>query len=168
VPGFAWGSPIVWGDSIFITSVLSDEPRPEPDRDPNSVMRPHTGGKTHQKALSTPYRWILYAIDFGSGRIRWERELRRGVPVDTKHTKNTYASETAVTDGERVYVYHASAGLFAVDFNGKIHWSREIRLPEPKGDVATAASPTLTKGSGPRTLAASYFIGVGQAASPAL
>ena len=110
---------------------------------------------------------MLYALDFQTGRLRWERELRRGTPVNAKHSKNTYASETAVTDGERVYVYHASAGLFAVDFTGRIAWSREVTLPDPPSDVATQASPTLNK-DGSRSIASSYLMGMGQAASPAL
>jgi outer membrane protein assembly factor BamB len=168
IPGFAWSSPIVWGDYVFVTSVLSDEPRPTPDVDPNAVAQPHTGGTVGQKPLQTPYRWMLYALDFQTGRLKWERELRRGIPINTKHSKNTYASETPVTDGERVYVFHASAGLFAVDFKGRIVWSHEVKLPESAGDLPTQASPTLTGGGPPRNVAAGTFVGIGQAASPAL
>ena len=162
VPGFAWSSPIVWGDYVFVTSVISDEPRPTADTDPKMVAAPHTGGETNQKPLPTPYRWVLYAFDFETGRLRWERELRRGTPVGPKHSKNTYASETPVTDGERVYVFHGSAGLFAVDFTGRIVWSREVTLPE------APPAATLTRERTGETLAASYFVGLGQAASPVL
>ena len=168
VPGFAWGSPIVWGDSVFVTSVLSDEPRPAPDRDPNAVAQPHTGGIVNQKPLSSPYRWVLYALDFETGRLKWECELRRGLPASNKHSKNTYASETPVTDGERVYVYHASAGLFAVDFSGRLVWSRDLKLPESAGGAPTQVSPTLNKSGTAQSVAASYLLGLGQAASPAL
>ena len=168
VPGFSWGSPIVWGDDIFITTVVSEEPRPTPDLDPKMVANPHTGGEMKQKPLSSPYRWVLYAIDFKTGRIRWERELRRGIPEETKHSKNSWGSETPVTDGKRVYVYHANAGLFAVDFNGKLVWSRTVRMPSPPSNVPTVVSPVLSKGEAPKPLAAGHFIGLGQAASPAL
>lgn len=168
VPGFAWGSPVAWGETIFITTVISAEPRPTPDLDPKSVANPHTGGEGKQKALDSEYRWVLYGIDFKTGRIRWERELRRGLPADTKHSKNSYGSETPVTDGERVYVFHAQAGLFAVDMNGQLVWSREVTPPKPTAAPTTVGSPVLTGGAPPKTLASSYFIGIGQAASPAL
>ena len=178
LPGAAWGSPIVWGDQVFVTTVISDEPRPEPDLDPRAVQNPHTGGLLKQEPLSTPYRWVLYAIDFDTGAVDWERELRQGIPEGTKHSKNSYASETPVTDGERVYVYHANAGLFAVDVDGTLVWSREVELPPAPSEVSTESSPVLNKireelpdasgGAPPRTLAGSYFMGVGQAASPAL
>src|SRR4030095_382458 len=94
--------------------------------------------------------------------------LRRGSPEVTKHTKNTWASETPVTDGERVYVFHASAGLFAVDFKGNLVWSRAVRMPEASGATQTQASAILNKDGAPKSVAASYFVGIGQASSPAL
>ena len=168
VPGSAWSSPIVWGDDVFVTTVISDAPRPTLDLNPESVLNPHTGGRMKQPPLSTPYRWVLYAIDFHTGAIRWERELHQGIPVETKHSKNTYASETPVTDGERVYVYHAGAGLFAVDFDGTLVWSSAVELPQAPAEVATTSSSVITGGAPTRTLAGSYFIGVGHGASPVL
>jgi outer membrane protein assembly factor BamB len=168
VPGFSWGSPIVWGDDIFITTVISDEARPTPELDPKLVENPHTGGEGKQKPLAAPYRWVLYAVDFKTGKIRWQRELRQGIPEETKHSKNSYGSETPVTDGQRIYVYHANAGLFAVDFSGKVLWSRDVRLPGPPAVVPTVGSAVLSGGAPAKTLAAGHFIGIGQAASPAL
>ncbi len=169
VPGQGWSSPIVWDDLIFVTSVLSDEPRQEPGRDlipePGQEGAPVTSvdGIGSAAPLSTPYTWMLYAIDFDTGETRWQRVLRTGVPANPKHPKNTYASETPVTDGRFVYVFHANAGLFAVDFNGEIAWSREVTVPSAPPDVATE-----TRIAPGRTLDADYFAGIGQAASPAL
>ena len=169
VPGQGWSSPIVWGDLVFVTSVLSDEPRQVPGQDlipePGQEGAPVTSvdGIATAPPLATPYTWMLHAIEFETGRTRWQRELRTGIPANQKHPKNTYATETPVTDGEFVYVFHAGAGLFAVDFNGDIAWSREVSVPEPPGGVETA-----TRLSPGRTLDADYFVGIGQAASPAL
>ena len=169
VPGQGWSSPIVWDDLVFVTSVVSDEARQEPGRDiipePGQEGAPVTSidGIMSREPLSTPYSWMLYAIDFETGRIRWERELPRGIRPKRKHPKNTYASETPVTDGERVYVYHGSAGLFAVDFDGRLVWSREVTVPEAPPEVVSAGrvSPGTNVEEG-------YFLGLGQAASPAL
>ena len=168
IPGFAWGSPIAWGDTVFVSTVISDDPRPTVDLDPKSVANPHTGGEGKQRASASEYRWVLIAVDLKSGRVKWERELRRGIPADTKHSKNSFGSETPVTDGERVYVYHSQAGLFAVDFAGTLVWSREVVLPKPLAEPTTKGSTVLAGGAAPKTLASSYFIGIGQAASPAL
>ncbi len=169
VPGQGWSSPIVWDDLIFVTSVLSDEPRQIPGQDlipePGQEGAPVTSvdGIATAPPLATPYTWMLHAIEFETGRTRWRRELRTGIPLNPKHPKNTYASETPVTDGELVYVFHANAGLFAVDFNGDIAWSRDVSVP-----AAPPGVETETRLSPGRTLDADYFVGIGQAASPAL
>src|SRR5262245_60642558 len=48
--------------------------------------------------------------------IKSERELRNRVPPASKLAKNSCATETPVTDGQAVSVYHGKAGLFAVGF----------------------------------------------------
>ena len=151
LPGTAWSSPIVGGDDVFVTTIISDE------QDADLESRP-VENRHHlelEAPLSTPYRWVLYAVDFHTGAIRWERELRQDIVESPKHRKNSYASETPVTDGERVYVYHADAGLFAVDFGGTLVWSRDVELFRPPPEVlkmddtpssGQAASPALHGG----------------------
>jgi outer membrane protein assembly factor BamB len=85
---------------------------------------------------------MVYAVDLKTGRIRWERELRRAVPLAVKHEKNTYASETPVTDGERVYAYFGGVGLFAFDMQGKPLWSKPMDPLKMRG-WGTGASPIV-------------------------
>ena len=93
------------------------------------------------------HRWMLYDIDFRTGRIRWERaDPARRVPQQPVHQKNSYASETPVTDGERVYVYLGYAGLFAFDMSGEPVWSKPMDAPRMRTGWGTAASPVLHDG----------------------
>ena len=65
----------------------------------------------HIKAAAEQ-RWMVYDVDFKTGKIRWAaRAAHRRMPPLLRHIKNSYASETPVTDGERVYVYFGSIGL---------------------------------------------------------
>ncbi len=51
-------------------------------------------------ASSRPEKfWMVYDVEFTTGKIRWARELRTAHPPLLRHVKNSYASETAVTDG---------------------------------------------------------------------
>jgi outer membrane protein assembly factor BamB len=59
------------------------------------------------------------------------------------HIKNTYASETPVTDGQRVYAYFGNVGLFCYDVNGKPLWSKEFVSSKTSNNWGTAASPVL-------------------------
>ena len=92
------------------------------------------------------HRWVLYDVDFQTGKVIWERLLHAAVPSQSTHQKNSYASETPVTDGERVYVYLGYAGLFAFDMNGKPVWSKPMPAPKVRMGWGSAASPVLHDG----------------------
>jgi len=137
IPGHGWSSPVVWGERIFVTSVIPSGQVEAPSKGL------YFGGE--RPAPQSEHRWMVYAIDRASGKILWEREAHRGVPV-SRHLKNTYASETPVTDGERVYVTFGNVGVFAYDFAGTQRWTVPLPpLPTHNG-WGTAASPALHQG----------------------
>jgi outer membrane protein assembly factor BamB len=168
VPGLGWSSPIVWDDYVFVTSVLSNDARPVPGQDIfEDGKSPSYRGGTHVEHGGL-YRWLLYAIDFKTGKVRWERELHTGTPLFIRHPKNTHASETPVTDGKHVYVFHAGAGLFAVDFTGTVVWSRHVAPPSGLESTRDGAATNASAVSGPDGDIAAMFSNLGAAASPAL
>ncbi|HJN46499.1 MAG: PQQ-binding-like beta-propeller repeat protein [Vicinamibacterales bacterium] len=139
IPGLSWSSPVVWEDTIFITSAISagDEPDPIPGLyDPGD-----DNGATRSSQV---HRWVVYNIDFGTGEIRWERELDSATPEIARHIKNSFASETPVTDGRRVYAYFGSAGVVgALNMSGETVWRTELGAYETTLGFGSAASPTL-------------------------
>jgi len=141
IPGLGWSSPVVWGDHIFITSSVTNgqEKAPIP-----GLYDP--GDDNGSMKSSNVHRWVVYDVDFNSGKIRWERELVHATPSLAKHIKNTFASETPVTDGERIYVHFASAGvLTALDLNGRTIWTKETGVFAGSSQYGSAASPALHK-----------------------
>ena len=106
IPGLGWSSPIVWGDQIFVTSAISSGEQTPP--------KPGLYAGTLLYDAKVPHRWMVYAIDFATGKIRGQRQVATMVPSGPKHLKNSFASETPVTDGERLYVYFAPIGVFAL------------------------------------------------------
>ena len=92
------------------------------------------------------HRLLLYDVDFITGKINWERVVHAAVPLQPVHQKNSYASETPVTDGQRVYVYLGYVGLFAFDMSGKPVWSKPMPAPKMRTGWGPAASPVLHNG----------------------
>ena len=92
---------------------------------------------------SEPHRWMVYDVDFKTGRIRWERQVAKAVPSQPRHQKNSYATETPVTDGERVYAYFGNVGLFAFDMNGTPLWSKLMAAVKTRDGFGGAASPAV-------------------------
>ncbi len=148
VPGRGWSSPIVWGDHIFVltsTSVTG----PDVPIQPVENYRARSLGGTMTAAFITdldePLRWVLYDVDFQTGEVRWEQTLHASVPSLPTHQKSTFASETPVTDGQRIYVYLADIGLHAVNFDGTLAWSVEMDWL-PRREWGAASSPVLHDG----------------------
>jgi glyoxylase-like metal-dependent hydrolase (beta-lactamase superfamily II) len=146
VPGLGWGSPIVSGDHVFVTAAVGDEPKPAPGLVIEDGKAPST--PTYwQIPANAVFRWVLYDFDFNTGKLRWQRELHAGTPVTPRYHRNSFATETPVTDGRHVYIFHAPAGLLvAVDYQGQIAWSTKIDQPAtgPEGGpFGPAASPAL-------------------------
>lgn len=136
IPGMGWSSPIVWGDRIFLTTVISAGEVEAPKKGL------YFGGERHNISQAE-HRWVVYCLDFKSGKVLWEREVHRGTPPSTRHLKNSYASETPVTDGERVYAYFGNLGVFAFDFNGKQVWKVNFPVRKTRFGWGTAASPIV-------------------------
>jgi outer membrane protein assembly factor BamB len=60
-----------------------------------------------------------------------------------RHRKNSYTSETPVTDGQAIYVYVAHLGLYAFDFAGTQLWSSPLEPRQVYLNFGGGASPVL-------------------------
>jgi len=89
-------SPIVWGDSVFVTQAVDD-------------------GK----------RRTLMAFDRKTGKQRWQQGVAYD-EADPRHKTNPHCAASPVTDGERVIASFASAGIVAYDFSGKPLWKADL------------------------------------------
>jgi outer membrane protein assembly factor BamB len=127
IPGRAWSSPIIWGDRVFVTTCVQEQT-------PTSEDRRIRGGV---------YRWEVHCLDFGTGKTLWKRIATQGEPRNATHSSNTYASETPVTDGKRVYAYFGMTGLFAYDFEGDLVWKKDLGAYPMERDWGTSSSPLI-------------------------
>ena len=139
IPGRGWSSPIVWGNRVFLTTVIGDA-------DSNPPKGKVEGGKAfpeHRQQTTSVRQWKVLCLDLLSGKVQWERLVHRGPPPAPVHVKNSYATETPVTDGNRVYAYFGNVGVFCFDCDGRLVWSRATRPHTMQFDAGTAASPVL-------------------------
>ena len=138
VPGLGLGSPIVWDATVFVTAVTS-----EGDVEP-PMPGLYRGG---ERAIPTDvHTWSVHALDLETGQIQWSRELHRGVPPASHHLKNTFASETPITDGERLYVAFGNVGIYCLDLTGTVLWSIHLEPLRMRSGWGTASSTALHDG----------------------
>jgi outer membrane protein assembly factor BamB len=143
IPGLALSSPIVWGDTVFVTTAVSS--------DASAPFRHGLYGDVEPSKDVSPHSWRVYAIDKATGRIRWERVAHEGVPRTKRHPKSSQASCTPVTDGRVLVAHFGSEGLFAYDMQGRPLWKRDLGLLntgwfyDPDYEWGAASSPVIYK-----------------------
>jgi len=162
IPGLGWSSPIVAGKNVFLTTVVTDGKAKVPQKGTSysndyaaelmkqGVSEKEMIAKLNARDFEFPsevsLHYFLYSVDLESGKINWKREFYSGRPPGGRHRKNSFSSETPVTDGKRVYVSITNLGVFAYDFDGKQVWNTPQESYPTIMDFGTGSSPTLVNG----------------------
>ena len=135
IAGRGWSSPVVWGNRIFLTTAINEGRTEEPRKGL------YFGGE--RKATKDIHHWKVLCLDLESGKVLWEKLARKGKPQGSIHIKNSYATETPVTDGERVYAYFGNHGLYCYTMDGDLLWSKDWPARKTRHGWGLAASPVL-------------------------
>lgn len=136
VPGRGWSSPIVWGNKIFLTTAINR----------GELELPKKGlyfGGNRPDAPKVQEEQQVLCLDLLTGKKLWAQTVYQGSPPGPIHIKNSYASETPVTDGQRVYAYFGNQGLYCFDLDGRPMWSRRFEPRPIRNGWGTSASPAL-------------------------
>lgn len=141
IPGLSHGSPIVWGDRIFLGTAVSS--------DPNATFKPGLYGAGTASEDRSVHKWQLLALDRRSGKILWTRTAYEGTPREKRHIKSTYASATPTTNGRVVVAFFGSQGLYAYTPDGELLWKKDLgridagAYDSPDYEWGTASSPII-------------------------
>jgi outer membrane protein assembly factor BamB len=147
VPGYGWSSPIVWGDKVFVTSAVSDkQPKPTGGFGPPGGGGGPGGFGRGPRPPDAVYKWEVYCLNAADGKVIWKQTAAEHKPTIPKHGSNTYATETPVTDGERVYAYFGMTGVFCYDLAGKELWKADLGSYSMMFGHGTGGSPMLDDG----------------------
>ena len=150
IPGYGTSTPIIWGNQVFIQTAISSakpEPKalpPEEQGQPPGERRPRRGGGGgRSQTPSDPHQFALLSIDRNSGKIVWQKALRTEVPHEGHHPDHGFASASPVTDGEHVFSYFGSRGLYGLDLNGNVLWQKDLGKMQTRNSFGEGSSPAL-------------------------
>jgi outer membrane protein assembly factor BamB len=131
IPGRGSGSPVVWGDRVFVLTAV-----------PEGV----TGTAQHQPlGRSLPsHKYVVMALDRKTGKVVWEKVAKTEAPHEATHQENgTWASASAVTDGEHVIASFESRGIYAYDMNGTLVWQKDLGDKRMRNTFGEGSTPAL-------------------------
>ncbi len=138
IPGKGHATPISWGDQIIVqTAVPTDKKIEKTDATPENPMSPTQTDLIHQ--------FTVISLDKNSGKINWKTVVKEEMPVERTHELGSWASNSSVTDGENIYAFFGSRGLYCLDFNGKVKWERNFGQMEIVASFGEGSSPAVYK-----------------------
>jgi hypothetical protein len=159
IPGRGWSSPIVSGNRIFLTTAVTEGKSkvPQVGTEYSNEYAAELAKKglndeqilaaVKERDIEMPNEVVLhyyiYCLDLATGAVSWKQQIYTGHPPVGRHRKNSFTSETPVTDGERVYVYIAGLGLYAYDLSGKQVWTTPLEAYPIYLDFGTGGSAVL-------------------------
>jgi len=135
LPGKGHSTPVVWGDQIFLTTAI-----PYGDPIKPRFVRP---GAHDNNAFTHNHEFKVLAVSRKTGKILWQQTLKKAAPHEAGHITASLASASPVTDGERVFAFFGSYGLFCLDTKGKLLWKKDLGEMHSKHGHGEGSSPAL-------------------------
>jgi outer membrane protein assembly factor BamB len=133
IPGRGSASPVVWKDRIFVLTAIPSGATGDDTHKPLGGVQPRVA-----------HRFVVLALDRATGKVVWERVAREATPHEASHQDNgTWASSSAITDGERVYAWFESFGMFVYDMNGKLLWEQDLGDKRMRNQFGEGSTPVL-------------------------
>ncbi len=137
IPGIGHATPIIWGDKVFVQTAVEGT-KAESEEDDNPF-----GGFFGGRNDGPLYKFDLLAISRSDGSVLWQKTLRAIAPHEGTHRDGTYASNSPVTDGEFIYAYFGSRGLYCVDMDGNVKWETDVGTMYKRNTFGEGSSPVL-------------------------
>ena len=113
-------SPIVWDDRVFVTC--------------------YSG---HSDGSLADLKRHLVCLHRATGKVLWTKSVAAVLPEDPYRgylTEHGYASNSPVTDGDRIYVFFGKTGVLAFDFDGNQLWQTSVGTQSGNRRWGSAAS----------------------------
>jgi outer membrane protein assembly factor BamB len=136
IPGRGHSTPVVWNDLIFLTAAIPfGEALP-----PRSSTAP---GNHDNLPVTHTHRFVALAVERKSGKIVWRKTLREALPHEQGHYTGSLASSSPAADGNHVFAFFGSFGLYCLDHDGKLLWKTDFGPMQSLHGHGEGSSPVL-------------------------
>ncbi len=142
LPGNSLSTPIVWGERIFLmTSISADEAAFAASRD--AAQKVLDAGEWPPDVAPVAQAFVVMALSTQDGGEIWRRTVRQAVPHESHYIDSSWSSGSPITDGERLFAFFGSNGLYALDLDGELLWEKDLGDQTTRRGFGEGASPAL-------------------------
>jgi outer membrane protein assembly factor BamB len=159
--GTGHASPVIWGNRIYVMSSVkteqeveametntrenpillasqqSSESKAPPQQQRQRGRRPPKVKPTHV------HQFTVSAHDLKTGERIWDTVVNEVVPHESLHVTASQVAASPVTDGEHIWAFFGSRGLYCLDMNGKVKWKVEFGVQTTRNEFGEGASPAV-------------------------
>ena len=133
IPGRGHATPVAWGDFLFLTTAVPVGVDGEAQHAPRGAL-PKKG--VHQ--------FVVLALDRHTGRVVWQRVANEAEPHENAHVDNgSWASGSPIVDGDRLFAYFESFGLYAYTLDGTLLWKKDLGKKRMRNQFGEGSTPVL-------------------------
>jgi len=136
LPGKGHSTPVIWGDLVFLTVA-------EPFGNSQAPVYDHAPGTHDNVGVTNHHRFLIMAVSRHDGTIIWKKVLREEFPHEGGHQTGSLASNSPVTDGELLFAFFGSRGLYCLDMKGNVKWQKDLGRMQTLHAHGEGASPAI-------------------------
>ncbi|HEY0455158.1 MAG TPA: PQQ-binding-like beta-propeller repeat protein [Verrucomicrobiae bacterium] len=138
--GKGHSSPIIWGDYVYLMSA-------EPLGDPVAPVYDHAPGSHDNVPVTQRHQYVVIAVRRSDGAIAWKTKVHEDFPHEGGHQMGSLASNSPVTDGEFIYAFFGSHGLYCLDTRGEVKWRKDLGKMQTLHAHGEGSSPVIFENS---------------------
>ncbi len=141
IPGMGHATPIIWEDMTFIQTAI---PVAMSETDNTNTESQSEGRRNRRRNRNLPtLKFELLVLNRADGSVKWQKTLNQTKPHEGIHGDASFASNSPVTDGEHIYAYFGSRGLYCLDFKGNIKWEKNIGIMRKRNTFGEGSCPII-------------------------
>ncbi|MEW6157292.1 MAG: PQQ-binding-like beta-propeller repeat protein [Verrucomicrobiota bacterium] len=136
LPGKAHSTPVIYGDLVFLTTAV-------PVGEAQPPFYDQAPGTHDNVPVTHRHQFVVLAVSRRDGQMVWRKMLREEFPHEGGHETASLASNSPVTDGERLVAFFGSRGLYCLDLKGHLIWQKDLGRMHTLHAHGEGSSPVL-------------------------
>ncbi len=140
VPGKGHSTPVIWGDRIYLSTAVETDKEGQP---PVQKVNAKRGRGMPSTQTNKIHKFVVMALNKSDGQVLWQTTVKEEWPKEGTHEFGSWASNSPLTDGENIYAYFGSRGLYCLDMEGTVKWERDFGQLNKRMNFGEGSSPAL-------------------------